>query len=146
MQNSLERLLAGIAETLREVVRPALTDPYAAAQAAAAAELLENLATRVEWRRDLLAARAERVAALLRRAGRPTPTSAPAETATAAELAEALRELLAELASLQARGLPQSLAPDIEAFLRTELAEEERLVRSSMYRQRPEGREPVSGT
>ncbi len=71
MQNSVERLLAGIAQSLREVVRPALSDPYAAAQASAAADLLDNLAQRVEWRRDLLLARAERVGAVLELAGRP---------------------------------------------------------------------------
>jgi hypothetical protein len=131
MQNSLERLLAGIAQSLREVVRPAVADPYAAAQAAAAAELLDNLAARVEWRRDLLLERAAAVAALLARAGRrPEP---PDEAMSGDELAESLRRLLAELAAVQEAGPPE-LAADIEAFLAADLAREERLIRSSMYR------------
>ncbi len=52
MQNSPQRLLAGAAQALREVVGPAVAEAYPRAQLAAAAELLDNLAQRVEWRRD----------------------------------------------------------------------------------------------
>ena len=55
-QNSLERLLAGMAASLRDVVEPALTDPYARSQVQAAVDLLRNLAPRVEWRCDDLLA------------------------------------------------------------------------------------------
>jgi hypothetical protein len=49
MQNSLERLLAGIADSLRDVVLPAVDDGYARSQLTASIELLANLATRVAW-------------------------------------------------------------------------------------------------
>jgi hypothetical protein len=131
IQNSLERLLAGIAQTLRETVRPAVADPYAAAQTSAAADLLDNLARRVEWRRDLLLARAERVGALLERAGRgPEPVS---NAMSSGELAAALERRLAELAELQASP-PPGLAPEIEELLRWLLEDEDRLIRSGMYR------------
>lgn len=54
IQNSLERLLAGISESLRDVVLPATDDAYARAQARACIELIGNLATRVEWRHGYL--------------------------------------------------------------------------------------------
>jgi hypothetical protein len=54
-QNSLERTLAAISETVRNAAANAVVDNYVAAQLAAAAELIDNLATRVEWRRELLA-------------------------------------------------------------------------------------------
>jgi hypothetical protein len=54
IQNSLDRLLAGMAAALRDTVTPAVEDPFARSQLAACVELLHNLATRVEWRRDQL--------------------------------------------------------------------------------------------
>lgn len=62
MQNSLERLLVGVATALREDIAPALDDEYARAQALAGAEILENLVPRVQWRAD----DAEAVIALIR--------------------------------------------------------------------------------
>lgn len=52
MQNSLQRLFAGMAEVLRDGVLPAVDDEFARSQVSACIELLGNLATRVEWRRD----------------------------------------------------------------------------------------------
>jgi hypothetical protein len=49
MHNSLDRLLSGIALSLTEVIAPALSDPYARAQALAAAEIVANLAPRITW-------------------------------------------------------------------------------------------------
>lgn len=49
MQNSLPRLLAGIAVALRTEIAPAVGDPLTRRQAVAGAELLEQLATRVTW-------------------------------------------------------------------------------------------------
>lgn len=54
MQNSLERLLTGMAVALRNDVLPAVDDRYARAQTSACVELLGNLATRVDWRTDQL--------------------------------------------------------------------------------------------
>jgi hypothetical protein len=84
MQNSLERLFDGIASSLREDVSPAVDDPYAKAQVAAAIELLANLAERVEWRSDLLRDEIERVRAVLETAGeRPKVLAAPVPADTA---------------------------------------------------------------
>jgi hypothetical protein len=62
MQNSLERLLAGVATALREDIAPQLEDEFARGQALAGAEILENLVPRVQWRAD----DAEAVIALVR--------------------------------------------------------------------------------
>ena len=56
MYNSLDRLLDGIAATLRDEVAPQVDDPYIRAQAHAAAELIAHLAEHVEWRCDQLRA------------------------------------------------------------------------------------------
>lgn len=50
MQNSLDTLFDGLAATLRDTVLPAVDDPYAQSQVAAAVELLGNIGSRVEWR------------------------------------------------------------------------------------------------
>jgi hypothetical protein len=52
MQNSLERLLDGMATTLADEMAPALSDPYLRAQAVTAAELLRTLAPRLVWDLD----------------------------------------------------------------------------------------------
>ena len=62
IQNSLERLLAGVAAALREDIAPQLEDEFARGQALAGAEILENLVPRVQWRAD----DAEAVIALIR--------------------------------------------------------------------------------
>ena len=62
IQNSLERLLAGVAAALREDIAPQLEDEFARGQALAGAEILENLVPRVQWRAD----DAEAVIALVR--------------------------------------------------------------------------------
>lgn len=49
IQYSLDRLLEGMAATLTGTVAPATSDPYARAQAMAAAEILSNLRTRITW-------------------------------------------------------------------------------------------------
>lgn len=56
IQNSLDRLLAGIAGALRDDVLPAIDDKFTRSQVSACIELLGNLSTRVEWRADQLAA------------------------------------------------------------------------------------------
>jgi hypothetical protein len=52
IQNSLERLLGGVAAALREDIAPALEDEFARGQALAGAEILEQLVPRVQWRAD----------------------------------------------------------------------------------------------
>ena len=56
IQNSLGRLLGGVAEALRHDIAPALEDEFARGQALAGAEILENLVPRVQWRADDAAA------------------------------------------------------------------------------------------
>ena len=75
MYNSLDRLLDGIASTLRDDIAPQVDDPYVRAQAQTAAELLAHLAEHVEWRCDHL--RAEIDAA---RAALPHDATPPAGT------------------------------------------------------------------
>jgi hypothetical protein len=75
MYNSLDRLLDGMAATLRDDIAPQVDDPYVRAQAQTAAELLAHLAEHVEWRCDHL--RAEIDAA---RAALPHDTTPPAAT------------------------------------------------------------------
>jgi hypothetical protein len=50
MQNSLERILVGLAQSLSADVLPHVDDPYARSQLSSAAELVLALADRVEWR------------------------------------------------------------------------------------------------
>ncbi|HUP76686.1 MAG TPA: hypothetical protein VM282_26865 [Acidimicrobiales bacterium] len=66
MFNSLDRLLDGIATTLRDDVAPRVDDDYVRAQAHAAAELLAHLAEHVEWRCDQLRAEIDAARAVLR--------------------------------------------------------------------------------
>ena len=51
MNNSLERLIAGIMATLRADVIPNVTDAYARGQAIGVIDLLNNIAPRLEWAR-----------------------------------------------------------------------------------------------
>ncbi len=55
MQNSLDRLFAGMVAALRDVILPTIDDAYARSQLAACIELLNNMATRVEWSPSQLA-------------------------------------------------------------------------------------------
>jgi hypothetical protein len=87
MPSSLERLFAGMADSLRDTVLPEIGDDYARAQVAACIELLGNLATRVEWRRDHLAAVTDRAEAAV-----------AAATAAAPELTEVMLTLTADAA------------------------------------------------
>jgi len=65
MYNSLDRLLDGIAATLRDEVAPLVDDPYVRAQTHAAAELIAHLAEHVEWRGDQLRAEIDAARAAL---------------------------------------------------------------------------------
>jgi len=71
LQNSLDRIFDGLAKALRDDVLPAVSDPYARAQVLAGAELVGNLATRVEWRSADLREEIGRVRALLATASAP---------------------------------------------------------------------------
>jgi hypothetical protein len=98
MQNSLERLLAGVAAALREDIAPALEDEFARGQALAGAEILENLVPRVQWRVD----DAEAVIALVR----PLLADPPADVADR----DAHLQALADAQRSGTRALDVSLA------------------------------------
>jgi hypothetical protein len=55
MNNSLERLIAGIIATLRSDVIPNVSDAYARGQAIGVIDVLNNIAPRLEWARAPLA-------------------------------------------------------------------------------------------
>jgi hypothetical protein len=101
MQNSLERLLGGMAATLADEVAPALGDPYLRSQAVAAAELLRTLAPRLVWDLDA------------------TLPWAPALRALAAEAVDALGE--AELPACAA--LREPIAPGLDAAEQAQTAQ-----------------------
>jgi hypothetical protein len=146
MQNTSERLLAGIAASLRETVAPAVADAYALAQVQAAAEILDNLAGRLVWRTDDLRGPAVRWRALVLAASERAPVGElPRSRAWLAEpepdppdivdwgrLLDAVAEVQAWLAR---PGVDQ---PELRARLRDRLADESererRLLRTGMYR------------
>lgn len=65
MNNSLERLVAGIIATLRNDVIPNVSEAYARGQAIGVIDLLNNIAPRLEWARGPIAdAVVERAAVL----------------------------------------------------------------------------------
>lgn len=59
MNNSIERLFGGMVTALRSDIVPRLTDEYAAGQALAIIDLLQNLALRLDWAVAPLLVRAE---------------------------------------------------------------------------------------
>lgn len=65
MNNSLERLLEGIATALRRDVIPRLDDEYATGQALAVIDLINNIKPRVDWAVAPLLARATAQRALI---------------------------------------------------------------------------------
>ena len=65
MNNSLERLLDGIAAALRRDVIPRLDDEYATGQALAVIDLINNLKPRLDWAVPPLLARAAAQQALI---------------------------------------------------------------------------------
>jgi hypothetical protein len=130
-QNSLERLLEGIAAALRESVAPALEDRYARAQAECAAELLLSLAPRIDWRAEIAEAELRRIRPLLRRATLIADPEALPRThaflsAGSGLSAEATRcNALLALAEVQTllgqRESDDALAADIRSFARWQL-------------------------
>ncbi len=124
MQNSLDRLFEGLATTLRDDVLPAVEDPFARSQVLAAAELLANLAERVEWRCDDLRDEIAAIRATLGRDAQPLPTDN-------AGLVELRRAELDELARAQEQGLD---TPQLRAFAGERLDRELARLRTGMYR------------
>jgi hypothetical protein len=149
MNNSLERLIAGIIATLRTDVIPNVTDAYARGQAIGVIDLLNNIAPRLEWARALLAeAVAERRSAV--RAVRALLPQAPAGTAglseqaiaaaSAAELAAERDRLDGEISDLiawtQGAGARGDIAAATALFrqhVHDELARDMKLTRKPLF-------------
>jgi hypothetical protein len=74
MYNSLDRLLDGLAATLRDEVAAHVDDPYVRAQAHAAAELIAHLAEHVEWRCNQLRTEIDAARVALRLDAEPATT------------------------------------------------------------------------
>jgi protein involved in temperature-dependent protein secretion len=128
MQNSLERLFDGIAGSLREDVAPAVDDPYAKAQVAAAIELLANLAARVEWRSDLLREEIERIRIVLGTARElPAVLAAPVPADSAGLLAS-------RAAHLDALAHADTSEEETRALLSWQVERELGLLRTGMYK------------
>lgn len=116
LQNSLDRLFEGMAASLHETVVPALDDPFAKAQAVAVAELLGNLATRVEWRCADQLETIGRVREALAEVGAALPGPVPA-AGDAEALAVSVRAHLAALASLPPERLREAALWQLDAEL-----------------------------
>ena len=88
IQNSLPRLLDGIAQSLHDAVLPNVADSFARGQTLAAIELLRNLASRTQWGDDAARLEAQRLVDALTAAGAPLDN---ASGNTSGDLLERLR-------------------------------------------------------
>jgi hypothetical protein len=113
MYNSLDRLLDGIAVTLRDEVAPHVDDPYVRAQAHAAAELIVHLAEHVEWRCDQLRAEIEAARVVLRGDDDPVPLIVDNK-----ELIATHDALLVAVAELQRSSVDTAERETLDAFVR----------------------------
>jgi hypothetical protein len=135
----VQRLLEGIAAALQTYVEPAVDDRFARMQLQAIDEILRNVATRVEWRREEVEAEiaeAERLLVGLREAGSPVDAPAPHT-----DLEEHRRQTLAVLGEalewVQSRpaGEAGSAAAHeaVVAYLQREVGRERDRLKSGMY-------------
>jgi hypothetical protein len=131
MQNSLGRIFDGLEHTLRNVIAPTIEDSYILSQVTSVAEIIGNLAARVEWRADQLVEVIERTRAVLRQAGAELPP-APAVGSQGAELAIARDEHLRALGELQrSAAMDADLEVQIREFLAWHIAFETDLLRTA---------------
>jgi len=147
IQNSLERLFDGLVTTLRDVVAPAVVDPYARAQVSAAAELIANLATRVDWSAEYLGDVTRRVHGVLAQAAAAagpgdlpvtrellaTASSRSSGACTVADRDDHLRGL-AEVQQWLGSGGEADAAAAVRELLVWQLDEEALRMRTGMYR------------
>lgn len=150
LQNSLERLLVGMARTLHQRVLPALDDRAVMAQVRAMIELLGNISTRVAWDVGHLAEiRGRLLTALAAVAGcdgaplevaaalaRPSPSPAEPE-ALRADVVGLLETFAAAQgwragADPQVAGAAEAVA-EVDAFAAWYLAEELSRLRSASF-------------
>lgn len=150
MQNSLERLMEGMAAQLADTVAPTVADPFAKAQVMAAVELLNNLSTRIQWRTADSALIMDRVAEILRAAtdapprlrdsvNDPRPEAQDVPGTLVAD--RAYRRALAELQIwLDDQGGHEELRSSVTELVLWDLERELLLLRSGMYRDSQEQR------
>ena len=147
MQGSAQRMLEAIAHSLRDFVTPRVHDEFARTQLEAAAEVLENLAARVDWRAELHEPSAGLHALLAGACARAPGSELPRTRAWLAAHADspassAWSERLEALAEVQAwiadPAIDQpALRADLEAFLQADYERERGLLRTGMF-SRPE--------
>jgi hypothetical protein len=149
MNNSLERLIAGIIATLRTDVIPNVTDAYARGQAIGVIDLLNNIAPRLEWARAPLAeaVRERRKAVSAARALLPQAPAGAAglseqaiAAASSVELAAERDRLDGEISDLIAWTQGESASGDIAAatallrqHVHEELARDMKLTRKPLF-------------
>jgi hypothetical protein len=149
MQSSPDALLEAIADSLREALAPRIDDPFTRGQIEAAAEILDNLAARVQWRADMFDEPGAQVHVLLLEACARAPGGAlPLSRAWLAsaddrtpEVGAAWASALDALAEVQAwLAVPATNEPALDArlaqFLRDDHDRQQSLLRTGMFRDR----------
>lgn len=145
MPTSLDRLFGGMADTLRDTVLPTIDEPYSRTQVAACIELLGNLATRVEWRRDHLRLVTEHADAALAAAMTEVPdldlvgmvdavAVATPDAAPATRRDEALARVAAALRWLDEHPGHDAASTLLLAFAQWHVQHELELLRTGMFR------------
>lgn len=121
MNNSLDRLFAGLIASLRDEIIPRLDDEFARGQAYAAMDLLNNLRPRIDWAVGPLAeqisaqlATAQRIAALAPEHALPEALQAAPQPATG-EALRRYRDALDEHLCRVLDSLPQAPAAQRDA-------------------------------
>ena len=151
MNNSLERLVEGIIATLRTDVIPNVGDDYARGQAIGVIDLLNNIATRLEWEhapllRALEARRAviAEVGGLL---GLPAGEVRPTETTSSRHLLAERDRLDAEICDLLERvyRLPEdddviAARARLRQHMHDDIAEEMKLTKKPLFAEIAKGK------
>jgi sugar phosphate isomerase/epimerase len=143
MQNSLPRLFDGIGDVLRDVVLPEVDDAYVRSQLSACIELLANIATRIDWDGDQLAATVDAARDALTAAAAAAPdvigspegdpigsTPVSRRDTALADVAEALQRCAAHAGEPGVDDARRAL----DGFARWHLDHELALLRTGMYR------------
>lgn len=151
MNNSLERLVEGIVATLRTDVIPNVGDDYARGQAIGVIDLLNNIATRLEWERlpllRALEARRSVIADVGPALGMPVSVWPSVDGYASRELLGERDRLDAEICQLIARAFT---LPGTEAVLKAQvrlrqhmhddIAEEMKLTRKPLFAEIAKGK------
>lgn len=154
MNNSLERLVEGIIATLRTDVIPNVGDDYARGQAIGVIDLLNNIATRLEWEHApllrALDARRAVIAEVSRLLSQTAASANPASVTGGLSSRELLAErdrLDSEICELLARAYalpdsePVSAARDrLRQHMHDDIAEEMKLTKKPLFAEIAKGK------